>query len=45
MCGEGEGGKLGLGSTDSIFVPTSVSLEAWPTCIAAGGNHTIVVAG
>ncbi|XP_054264750.1 X-linked retinitis pigmentosa GTPase regulator-like [Macrosteles quadrilineatus] len=44
VCGEGEGGKLGLGVTESVRVPTVVSLDAWPISITAGGNHTFVVA-
>lgn len=45
VCGEGDCGKLGLGSTDSTFSPTPVTLDAWPIYLAAGGNHTLVVAG
>lgn len=45
ICGEGEAGKLGLGSTQSVFSPCLVPLEAWPILVAAGGNHTVAVAG
>lgn len=45
ICGEGEAGKLGLGSTQSVFLPCLVPLEAWPILVAAGGNHTVAVAG
>lgn len=45
VCGEGECGKLGLGTTENIYVPTVVPLEAWIIFAAAGGNHTVTVAG
>uniref|UniRef100_A0A1B6DZ80 RCC1-like domain-containing protein n=1 Tax=Clastoptera arizonana TaxID=38151 RepID=A0A1B6DZ80_9HEMI len=43
-CGEGEGGKLGLGNTENVMVPTIIPLEAYLLFVTAGGNHTIAVA-
>ena len=44
MCGQGRGGRLGLGHEHVTIEPGHVSLECVVTMIAAAVDHTVFLA-